>query len=302
MKILNFGSLNIDYIYKVDHFVKKGETLSSKDLRISYGGKGLNQSVALKKAGVEVFHAGMIGVDGTALKALLENIGVDTQFLYITNTVRTGNAIIQNDVSGDNCILLYGGANKEITPSFIDEVLSHFSSGDWLIVQNEISSMPYLIQKAHNMGMRVVWNPSPISDSLKEISFSDIDCFIVNEIEASFIAQAQTKLSGKQLAEQLGKIYPQKEIILTLGENGSVCICNKSYTWQPAFHVTTIDTTAAGDTFTGYYLASRFQNKSIAESLQYASAASALTVTKTGAALSIPEQRDVELFLKQELH
>lgn len=300
MKILNFGSLNIDYIYKVDHFVKKGETVSSKDLQVSYGGKGLNQSIALSKAGAQVFHAGMLGNDGIVLRTLLEKAGVDTRFVSVTNTARTGNAIIQNDSSGDNCILLYGGSNQEIKPEFIDEVLYYFSADDWLVVQNEISSMPYLIQKAHDAGLRIIWNPSPISDSLNNISFSYIDCFIVNEIEATAIAQTQVCLSRKQLAERLKDLYPEKEIILTLGESGSVCISNNSYTWQPAFHVNTVDTTAAGDTFAGYYLASRFHNKTIKESLLYASAASALAVTKEGAAVSIPEKSSTELFLKKQ--
>lgn len=300
MKILNFGSLNIDYIYKVDHFVRKGETLSSKDLSVSYGGKGLNQSIALCKAGVQVFHAGLIGRDGVLLKKLLDDSGADTRFLKITDNVRTGNAIIQNDSSGDNCILLYGGANKEITVEFIDEVLSHFSAGDWLVIQNEISSIPYLIKCAHNKGMRIIWNPSPISDILYQIPLVDIDCFIVNEIEGTAIAQTPSPLSRKQLANRLKDLYPDKEILLTFGEYGSVCLYKNSYTWQPAFSVKATDTTAAGDTFAGYYLACRFQEKPIAMCLQYAAAASALAVTKQGAAVSIPAKSETEFFLKQQ--
>ena len=115
MKILNFGSLNIDHVYKVPHFVKKGETLSSEDLKQYPGGKGLNQSIALAKAGMSVWHAGVIGADGQFLSDILTAAGVHTELLHTDTKTPTGHAIIQNDVQGDNCILLYGGTNQQIT-------------------------------------------------------------------------------------------------------------------------------------------------------------------------------------------
>ena len=136
MRVLNFGSLNIDYVYSVDHFVQKGETISSSMLNVFSGGKGLNQSVALSRAGVEVYHAGMIGMDGLFLVELLEDAGVDTRYVVRSKDVRTGNAIIQNDSQGDNCIILYGGANQAVSKEMIDNVLKEFGSGDWLVLQN----------------------------------------------------------------------------------------------------------------------------------------------------------------------
>lgn len=153
MKVLSFGSLNIDYTYRVDHFVRKGETLSSESLQVFSGGKGLNQSIAMAKAGAEVYHAGAIGEDGRFLLEVMEDAGVDTSCVKILNDVRTGNAIIQNDKEGDNCILLYGGANQAITKVQIDAVLSRFDSGDYLVLQNEINELPYLMNKAHEKGM-----------------------------------------------------------------------------------------------------------------------------------------------------
>ena len=139
MKVLCFGSLNIDYTYKVDHFVGKGETLASESLQVFGGGKGLNQSVALAKAGVEIYHAGAIGEDGKFLLQIMEAAGVHTEYVMELTNVRSGNAIIQNDREGDNCILLYGGANQSITKEHVDRTLSHFQREDYIILQNEIN-------------------------------------------------------------------------------------------------------------------------------------------------------------------
>jgi len=149
MKILNFGSLNIDYTYQVEHFVRAGETLSSDSLQIFSGGKGLNQSIALSRAGADVWHAGAVGKeDGEFLLRQLEEAGVHTEFIAHTEG-KTGHAIIQKDPTGQNCILLYGGANQEITRQMADRVLESFEEGDFLILQNEISEIGYIMEKAH---------------------------------------------------------------------------------------------------------------------------------------------------------
>ena len=148
-KILSFGSLNIDYVYSVDHFVQKGETLASSALEIFSGGKGLNQSVALGRAGAEVFHAGAVGPDGQFLVDLLQEAGVDTHLVKRLESVRTGNAIIQRDPEGNNCILLYGGANQAITREQVKEILVGFGAGDYIVLQNEINQLPFLMEQAH---------------------------------------------------------------------------------------------------------------------------------------------------------
>lgn len=184
MKVLNFGSINIDYVYKVDHFVQKGETISSSNLSIFSGGKGLNQSIALSRAGADVYHAGVVGIDGTFLIEQLKEAKVNTDYIYISDSIRTGNAIIQNDKKGDNCILLYGGANKSITSEMINKTLSYFKKDDWLVLQNEINEIPYIVEKAHEIGMKIVLNPSPMNDAIFDINLNYVDCFIMNEIEA----------------------------------------------------------------------------------------------------------------------
>lgn len=291
MKVLNFGSLNIDFVYNVEHFVKKGETISSTGLNTYSGGKGMNQSIALSRAGVSVYHAGRIGEDGKFLKELLKKSGVDTRFIAVSETVRTGNAIIQKDGSGDNCIILYSGANAEITKKMIDSVLESFGSGDWLILQNEISEIPYLVERAHEKGMKIILNPSPMDEKIFQINLKLIDCLILNEGEAQELIGHE--VDRKSITEALQRRFTDTEIILTLGEKGSVYISRDSIVKRDAYHVKPVDTTAAGDTFTGYYLAGRIEGKTIKESLDQASKAAAAAVGRSGAAVSIPWKQEI---------
>lgn len=291
MKILNFGSLNIDYVYEVDEFVKKGETISSKLLRVFAGGKGLNQSIALSRAGANVYHAGVVGDDGVFLINLLKESGVNTSFVDISHSVRTGNAIIQNDRFGDNCIILYGGANQSITRQKINEVLDFFDKGDWLVLQNEINEMDYLIRKAYARGMNIVLNPSPLNEKIRALPLQFIHCFILNEGEGKALLEGSGEKMG--LAEELYKKFSHAEIVLTLGENGSVYVGEEGKVQQKAYKVEVVDTTAAGDTFTGYYLAERLRGASVQEALDLASKASAYAVSKRGAAPSIPKRSEL---------
>ena len=149
--ILNFGSVNIDNCYQVRDFVRAGETISALEVTRHAGGKGFNQSVALARAGAKVCHAGCIGEDGLFLRDMLHAEGVDTDFLRVTDSP-TGNAIIQVNARGENCIILYTGANGCVTEDYADEVFSRFGPDDVLLVQNEISSLPYIIEKAREKG------------------------------------------------------------------------------------------------------------------------------------------------------
>lgn len=291
MKILNFGSLNIDYVYSLSHFVQKGETITSDMLNVFAGGKGLNQSIALSRAGGNVYHAGAIGADGLFLEEVLNEAGVDTRFLMKCEDIRTGNAIIQKDREGDNCIILYGGANQAITTEMADEVLSAFGAGDWLFLQNEISEIPYMVEKAHERGMRIVLNPSPMNEKILGINLNYIDCFILNEVEAH--ALVREDVDKDALLNQLKERFPHAEIVLTLGEKGSVYAGAEGIAEQKAYQVAVVDTTAAGDTFLGYYMAGRLQGESVKEALDMAARASAIAVSQKGAAPSIPKRDEV---------
>lgn len=305
-KILTFGSLNIDYVYSVDHFVQKGETLASGALEIFSGGKGLNQSVALGRAGAEVFHAGAVGPDGQFLLDLLQEAGVDTHLVKQLESVRTGNAIIQRDPEGNNCILLYGGANQAITREQVKKSLEGFGAGDYIVLQNEINQMPFLMEQAHAKGMHIVLNPSPMNGRIFEMPLGCVDYLILNEVEAAQILEADTpalgdekaalgdEKAGEAMAELLKKKFPRGRIVLTLGENGSVYCGEETRIRQPAYAVRAVDTTAAGDTFTGYFIAGISRGMSAEEALDTASRAAAIAVTKPGAAPSIPAWEQVQ--------
>ena len=290
MKILNFGSCNIDYVYSVNHIVRMGETISSHSLETFPGGKGLNQSIAIARAGATVYHAGCVGYDGDMLTDLLLESGVD-----ISNILRVGckngHAIIQVSEKGDNSIFLYAGSNKMVTTDFVDAVLAHFEEGDLLLLQNEISNVPYIIEKAYQKKMKIIFNPSPFQDEIKQLDFGMLSYVILNEVEAGEISGCDDPESALVYFREA---YPDLKVILTLGEKGSIYIDCEQRIRQEAYVIDVVDTTAAGDTFTGYFVASLSSGKSYADALKFASAAAALAVSKNGAAPSSPYQEEVE--------
>ena len=222
MKVLNFGSLNIDYTYQVDHFVRAGETMSSESLQVFSGGKGLNQSIALSKAGADVWHAGAVGAgDGDFLIEQMKKAGVHTELIEHLDG-QTGHAIIQKDPAGQNCILLYGGANQRITREMVDRVLTQFEADDFLILQNEISEIGYIMEKAHEKGMKIVLNPSPMNAKILSYPLEYVDYFLLNEVEASDICGIEATKDPQALMNGLVKRFPEAKIVLTLGGDGSV--------------------------------------------------------------------------------
>ncbi len=291
MKILNFGSLNLDYVYQVDHMVSPGETLASLELETFCGGKGLNQSIALAKAGANVYHAGCIGEDGQILQKALAEAGVKTDYIK-TLPGKTGHAIIQVDKSGQNCILLYGGANRAVTEDYIEEVLGHFEKGDLLLLQNEINLLHLIIDKAYAKGMEIILNPSPYDDNLKTCDFSKISMFLLNEVEGE---QITGKKEPAAILQELERLYPDTKVVLTLGGDGSCYRDGKTECRQAIYPVEVVDTTAAGDTFTGYFIAAMMEGKSVEQCLDLASKASSIAVGRKGAAPSIPQRSEVAL-------
>ena len=182
MKVLNFGSLNIDYVYSLDHFVQKGETISSDALNIFPGGKGLNQSLALGRAGVSTIHAGAVGKDGEFLLKLLQESGVNIDYVQFLDSVQTGTAIIQKDKEGDNCIILYSGANHKISKAQVQKTIANFAEGDFLLLQNEINEIDSIMKLAHERGMKIVLNPSPMNEAILALPLEYVDYFLLNEV------------------------------------------------------------------------------------------------------------------------
>lgn len=293
MKILNFGSLNLDYVYAVDHFVAEGETLASARRDTFCGGKGLNQSVALARAGARVYHAGSVGPEGDMLTDMLLCAGVNVKHVRKVD-VPTGHAIIQVDTKGRNCILLFGGANQQNDPAYIDEVLTDFEAGDWLVLQNEISSLSHLITAAKAKGMTVVLNPSPFDQSLIAAGLGQVDYLLLNETEGKQLTGHE---SPAEILDAIRASYPTLKVVLTLGKDGCVYDDGEIRVSHGIYDVVAVDTTAAGDTFTGFFISAICAGDAPAAAIRRASAASAIAVSRPGAAPSVPTAAEVDDFL-----
>jgi len=289
VKILNIGSLNYDHVYSVHHIVKPGETIASTNLALFPGGKGLNQSIALARAGAKVYHAGMVGSDGEDLLELCKQNNIDVSYIK-TIEGQSGHTIIQVDESGQNCILLYGGSNRRLTKDYINEVLNEFEAGDWLLLQNEVSFLDYIIDQAHEKGLKIALNPSPFDQAVTKCDLSKVSLFLINEIEGN---QITGKLKAKDILDSMMKDYKDCQIVLTLGAKGAIYRDQDKEYSHGIYDVNVVDTTAAGDTFTGYFIQSLLENATAKEGLELASKASAIAVSRAGAAASIPYMKEV---------
>lgn len=289
MKILNFGSLNYDYVYSVHHIVEGGETISSSKREIFCGGKGLNQSIALARAGVKVYHAGMVGKDGAELLKICCESGIDTSNISVVEG-ETGHTIIQVDRRGQNCIILFGGSNQKITKEHIDKVLLGFDKDDIILLQNEINMLDYIIEESYKKGIKIALNPSPFDSMLEKCDLSKVYIFLLNEIEGE---QITGEKNPEEILNQMLNKYPNARIVLTLGSAGVMYGDKSQECFKEIYKVSTVDTTAAGDTFTGYFMASFVNNVSIEQSLDIASKAAAISVSRAGAVSSIPFMEEV---------
>ena len=286
MNILNFGSLNIDLVYQVEHIARPGETIASSSHQIFAGGKGVNQSAALARAGARVFHAGQVGPDGQWLVDKLARLGVDVQHIRVGD-VPTGHAIIQVDRRGQNSIVLFAGANAEIDRGAIDAALSHFGRGDILLLQNEINDIDYIITSASERGLTICLNPAPFGPEVHAYPLELIDLLIVNETEASGLA-------GVSELAALASLCPHAQIALTLGAAGAQYRSPTEEFHLPAPQVEAVDTTGAGDTFIGYFLQGLTADMTARDAIARAVQAATLCVTRPGAMDSIPAADELE--------
>ncbi len=296
MKILDYGSASLDLVFSVDHISLPGETISSHKREIFPGGKGLNQSIALAKAGAEVYFAGIIGRDGQILQDAFAQAGVHTDYLRVSEDAPTGNALIQVDAQGQNSIVLFAGTNCLQTPDSMDEAISHFEPGDILLTQNEINLVDVLIDKAFAQGMTIALNPSPFNAKLDACDLNKVGIFLLNEVEGE---QLTGEHEEEKILAALGKRFPGARIVLTLGEKGVLYHDHTGDLRQPAFKVKAVDSTAAGDTFTGFFLASIVRGLPTQEALRVAAKASAISVCRKGASSSVPMWDEVERELEE---
>ena len=291
MKYLVFGSLNIDRTYSVPHFVGAGETLSAAKMELFCGGKGFNQAVALARAGKEVYFAGAVGNDGGMLLDALAADGINDRYIKRTDGA-SGHAVIQVDPKGQNCIIILPGANGEIAEADVDAVLADFDKGDLIVLQNEITSVAYILRKAAEKGMIVALNPSPYDGRIAEYDMNCVDYLLVNEVEGE---QVTGCTEPDAIAEKLKKLYPGMNLVLTLGSRGAIfCGADGSRYCTGIYRSNAVDTTAAGDTFTGFFLAGITSHGDGELALKTASVASGISVSRKGASPSIPTREEVE--------
>ncbi|MDO5016642.1 MAG: ribokinase [Eubacteriales bacterium] len=323
MKILNFGSLNLDHSYRMDHLVRPGETARASYYEIFHGGKGHNQSIALAKAGLECWHAGQIGLDGRPMLEEMRDLGINTNFCRIVKEA-SGHTVIQVDAKGENSIIFYPGANYRIDEAFIAEVFAGLPEDcRYLLLQNEISGNSRIMRLAKARGMRIILNPSPLNQAILDCPLDLADLFLVNEDEARSLAVLPSAASEQEVEVDayhgflsrserilacLAERYPQASVLLTLGKQGAAFRCHDKIYTQAAFPVEVVDTTGAGDCFAGFFLAHLLpaldaaeqgessdeeKQAAIQNALRLASLAASISITRPGAAVSIPTLEEV---------
>ena len=286
MAVYNLGSINADLFYRVPHLLAPGETLASTEFSKGLGGKGANMSVAVARAAARVVHIGAVGPDGRwAVDRLLE-YGVDTRSIA-TLEVPTGHAVIMIDDRGENAILLFPGANRAITETHVADVLGSATDADTFLFQNETSAQMEGARLASAKGMRVVYAAAPFDPAAVQDVLPLLDLLVMNAIEAQQLVDA----TGRPLGD-----LPVKDIVVTLGGDG--CRWINTDTGQeknfPAIPVTPVDTTGAGDTFTGFLVAGLDRGLPMEQAIALGQQAGAIMVTRHGTADVIPDLKDIE--------
>ncbi len=294
MKVLNIGSLNIDYVFSVDSLVKRGETKRAESMKVICGGKGLNQSIALRRAGMEVMHAGVIGMDGLMLKEILEGTGVDTTCVQ-EGPEKSGHAFIQVNQSGDNSIILYPGANETLTMDLVRSWLDKCDpQEDVVLLQNETNLTAEIIEEAYGRGFRIAFNAAPADLSTISYPLEHVTWLFVNELEGMMLTGERIPML---MIKSLRQRCPGVELIITQGDQGSMIHSNGLNHMIKALPAEAVDTTGAGDTYVGYYLMSRMCGEDALEAGKTATAAAIIAVTRSGAASSIPSMQEVKEFM-----
>ena len=286
--IFNFGSINIDHVYRVAALPMPGETVIAKSIDDHLGGKGANQSIAIAKAGGAVCHIGAVGPDGEWALEQISSAGVATDGIA-RFAVKSGQAIINVDDQGENEIVIFGGANRCLERRQIDDALAEAGPDDWVLLQNETNLTKEIVEGAKSRGCKLAYSAAPFVAETVLAILDQTDLLVVNEGEAAALA----KVLGSDVAS-----IPVPELVITRGANGAIYRCAGIEIEQRAFLVEAVDTTGAGDTFLGSFLAIYAGKKTVEEALEYASAASAIQVTRHGAATAIPSFDEVIDFLE----
>ncbi|MBS3669555.1 MULTISPECIES: ribokinase [Halomonadaceae] len=297
--IFNFGSINIDYTYRVPYFVRPGETLESGDYNIGLGGKGVNQSLAIARAKGMVSHWGRVSSIDAWVTSELESAGVGVKDIELTPEP-SGHAIIQIDALGENAILLFSGANHGFTQERMTALIAQTAPGDTILIQNECNGLGQLIPLAVSHGCKVIFNPAPMTSKVSSLPLDQCELLFFNRTEAAALLEMPVESSAADLLRRCKESLGDVEVVLTLGSEGAWYQRSSETLFQAALKVKAIDTTAAGDTFVGYFLAARQAGLKPSQCLQRATAAAALAVQKHGAASSIPMADEVDRLMCQQ--
>lgn len=286
MAIYNLGSINIDHVYRVPHLPAAGETLSALGYAQGLGGKGANQSVAAARAGACVFHIGAVGPGSDWVLAELAGYGVDLRHVTV-GAEPTGHAIINVDPAAENSIVIYPGANRVLSGDMAGAALSGAGAGDTLLLQNETSAQVEAAAFAAARGMRVIYSAAPFDIAAVRAVLPQVSLLVMNKGEAAQLRAAEGAL-------------PSLDCLITKGAQGAEWLsAGAGPLFMPAFKVTPVDTTGAGDTFIGTLAAALDLGLPREAAMRRAAAASALQVTRQGAAQAIPTAAEVDAFLQR---
>ena len=302
-KALVIGSLNMDMTVKVEELPKLGETIFGNDFYESCGGKGANQAVAVSKLGMKTEMIGMVGKDSQGEKLIqnLNKYGIISDNVIKSDEL-TGRAIITVDKKGDNNIIVIPGSNFKIMKEHIQDKQDVIASSDVVILQNEILSetVEFSLLKAKELGKITIFNPAPARKLSGEV-FKNTDYLILNETEMEEIFEI--KFNDEEYTEKISikkKEYGIKNIILTLGDKGSILFSeDNNIKKYDVYKVKAVDTTAAGDSFIGAFTMKICEIGNPDEAIKYATAVSAIVVTRQGAQDSIPTREEIEKFIEE---
>jgi ribokinase len=299
-RIVVIGSSNVDLIMKMDHLPQKGETVTDAIFMQVYGGKGANQAVAAARAGGNVTFINCVGEDAYTpqMIANFEKDGIDTQFIFKEDGIPSGHALVMIGDQGNNYLSVAPGANYKLTPEKIDAASAAIDEAAILVMQYEIpeETIKYVLQIANSKKIPVLWNFAPA----RKFDFSyipKVNILVLNEVEAEYLTQMPVRNHSDAENAALDLIKKGVgTVIVTLGEKGAIALTSEETLYVPAFSVDAIDTTAAGDTFCGCFAVAFVEGKSLQESLKFANAASAISVTRIGAQQSIPYRSETDQF------
>jgi len=286
MTIWNLGGINADYVYGVPHIPAPGETLDASSRQVFLGGKGANMSVAAARAGAHVRHIGAVGPDGRWAVDRLMEYGVDPRAIVQVDT-QTAHAMIFVAHDGENGIVVYPGANRQVPANHLKQSLTQAETGDWFVTQNEVNLQLEGVMLAREMGLNVAYAAAPFDADVTASLLPYLDFLILNEVEAEQLTAA----TGQGPAD-----LPVKDVIVTLGSKGATWFGPDRELHIPSHAVTPVDTTGAGDTFTGYVLAGLDRGQPVEQALKTAAKAAAIMVTRHGTADVIPDLADVQAF------